>query len=132
MFWDDLQIKNASLFIAKNVTLLHHPLCNLSILLSVNLTNFANLFHFSSFGAGLSKVIYFTACNLVPTLKNKSNACGSLFLFNQFEKLFDFSTILHLGEDLSKSESTTNQSSSSKWLHLCDCLRTQNLGSSQP
>ena len=37
----------------------------------------------------------------------------------------DFSTILHLDEDLVKSEPTTNESSSTKWLHLCDCLCTQ-------
>ena len=51
--------------------------------LSVNLTNFVNLSHFSSFGERLSKTKYFTACNLMPTLKNKNYACGSLFFFNQ-------------------------------------------------
>ena len=70
-------MKNASLFIVKNIALLYHPLCNLSILLSVNLINFANFFYFSLFSAELSKVIYSTAYNLVPTLKNQSNACGS-------------------------------------------------------
>ena len=57
-------MKNASLFMAKNIALLHHLLCNLSILLFVNLTNFANFFfYFSSFGAGLSRITYSTSCN---------------------------------------------------------------------
>ena len=46
--------------------------------------------------------------------------------------MLDFLTILHLCKNLSKSEPTTNQSLSPKWLHLCDCLRNQNLRSSQP
>ena len=73
------------------MALLHHPLCNLSILLFVNLTNFANLFHFYSFGVGLSKVKYSTACNF------------------EFKSHFiNFSTNLHLCEDLAKFEPTTN------------------------
>ena len=85
-------MKNASIFIAKNVALLHHPLCNLSILLSVNLTNFTNLFHFSSFGAGLSKVIYSTACNFGADFEKQKQCMWLTFIFQP--KLFDFSTYI--------------------------------------
>ena len=71
------------------MALLHQLLCNLLLIVPVNLTNFANFFIFSSFDSKSYHVNHFF-----------------FFFLNYY---FDFSMILHLDEDFVKSEPTVVQ-----------------------